>query len=78
MQIINVKIEKPEDTNFILGQANFIKSVEDIHEALVTAVPGIKFGLPQKHGGQDVQDCLIGNSGGDRGLLLEGNLPLAL
>ncbi len=38
-------IEKPETVNFVLGQTHFIKSVEDIHEALVTAVPGIKFGL---------------------------------
>jgi adenosine/AMP kinase len=45
MQRITVKIEKPDDTNFILGQTHFIKSVEDIHEALVAAVPGIKFGL---------------------------------
>ena len=45
MEIITVKIEKPEETNFILGQTHFIKTVEDIHEALVTAVPGIKFGL---------------------------------
>lgn len=40
-----VQIEKPEPVNFILGQTHFIKSVEDIHEALITAVPGIKFGL---------------------------------
>ncbi len=40
-----VDIEKPETVNFILGQTHFIKSVEDIHEALVTAVPGVKFGL---------------------------------
>jgi uncharacterized protein len=40
-----VQIEKPEPINFILGQTHFIKSVEDIHEALVTTVPGIKFGL---------------------------------
>ncbi len=40
-----VKIEKPEAVNVILGQTHFIKSVEDIHEAVVTAVPGIKFGL---------------------------------
>ncbi len=40
-----VQIERPELVNFILGQTHFIKSVEDIHEALVTAVPGIKFGL---------------------------------
>jgi adenosine/AMP kinase len=40
-----VAIEKPEPINFILGQSHFIKTVEDIHEALVTAVPGVKFGL---------------------------------
>lgn len=40
-----VAIEKPDPVNFILGQTHFIKSVEDIHEALVTTVPGIKFGL---------------------------------
>jgi adenosine/AMP kinase len=40
-----VAIEKPEAINFILGQSHFIKTVEDIHEALVTAVPGIQFGL---------------------------------
>ncbi len=45
MQFISVKIEKPDDVNFILGQAHFIKSVEDVHEALVGAVPGIQFGL---------------------------------
>jgi adenosine/AMP kinase len=45
MQLITVTIDKPEATNFILGQTHFIKSVEDLHEALVTAVPGIKFGL---------------------------------
>jgi uncharacterized protein len=45
MDVINVKVEKPEDTNFILGQSHFIKTVEDVHEALVNAVPGIKFGL---------------------------------
>lgn len=45
MQLKTIKIEKPDDTNFILGQTHFIKSVEDIHETLVSAVPGIKFGL---------------------------------
>ena len=45
MEIKNIKIQKPEGINFILGQTHFIKSVEDIHEALVTSVPGIKFGL---------------------------------
>jgi len=45
MELKVVDIEKPEEVNFILGQTHFIKSVEDLHEALVTAVPGIKFGL---------------------------------
>ncbi|RKY83283.1 hypothetical protein DRQ11_13300, partial [candidate division KSB1 bacterium] len=38
-------MEKPEEVNFILGQSHFINTVEDMHEALVAAVPGIKFGL---------------------------------
>jgi len=45
MEILSVKIEKPEDVNFILGQSHFIKTVEDVHEVLVNSVPGIKFGL---------------------------------
>lgn len=45
MEIKTVKIEKPEDINFILGQSHFIKTIEDIHEVLVGGVPGIKFGL---------------------------------
>jgi len=45
MELITVRIEKPDDINFVLGQSHFIKTVEDIHEALVQAVPGIKFGL---------------------------------
>lgn len=45
MQLITLKIDKPDATNFILGQTHFIKSVEDIHEALVNAVPGIQFGV---------------------------------
>ncbi len=45
MELQVVRIEKPEDVNFILGQAHFIKTVEDLHEALVGAFPGIRFGL---------------------------------
>ncbi len=45
MELKTVRIEKPDDMNFVLGQSHFIKTVEDMHEALVTAVPGIKFGL---------------------------------
>ena len=45
MELTTVKVEKPETINFILGQSHFIKTVEDIHEAMVNTVPGIKFGL---------------------------------
>jgi adenosine/AMP kinase len=45
VELTRVKIEKPEDSNVILGQSHFIKSVEDLHEALVNSVPGVKFGV---------------------------------
>ena len=45
MELKSVQIENPNELNFIIGQSHFIKTVEDMHEALVTAVPGIKFGL---------------------------------
>jgi adenosine/AMP kinase len=45
MELKLIPIEKPDDLNFILGQSHFIKTVEDMHEALVQAVPGIKFGV---------------------------------
>src|SRR6267143_6622182 len=45
MQLTTVEIVKPADANVIIGQAHFIKTVEDLYEAMVQAVPGIKFGL---------------------------------
>lgn len=45
IELTTVGVEKPDDINFVLGQSHFIKTVEDIHETLVQAVPGIKFGL---------------------------------
>jgi len=45
MELTLVKIEKPDATNFILGQSHFIKTVEDMHEAIVQTVPGMKFGI---------------------------------
>lgn len=45
MELTVVPIVKPEATNFIFGQSHFIKTVDDIHEALAGAVPGIRFGL---------------------------------
>ena len=45
LKIKSVEIEKPEDINFILGQTHFIKTVEDIYEAMVSSVPNAKFGI---------------------------------
>jgi hypothetical protein len=45
MELLTIKIEKPEAVNIILGQSHFIKTVEDIHEAMVGAVPGVEFGV---------------------------------
>ena len=45
MNLISLTIDKPPEINFILGQSHFVKTVEDIHEALVGAVPRIQFGL---------------------------------
>lgn len=45
MEFKLVNIEKPADINFILGQSHFIKTVEDLHETLVSSVPDIKFGI---------------------------------
>ncbi|PIQ84874.1 MAG: hypothetical protein COV73_06565 [Candidatus Omnitrophica bacterium CG11_big_fil_rev_8_21_14_0_20_43_6] len=45
MELNLVKIDKPADLNFILGQSHFIKTVEDLYEVLANSVPGIKFGL---------------------------------
>jgi uncharacterized protein len=66
MELKLVAIEKPEETNFILGQTHFIKSVEDLHEALVNAVPGIRFGLAfcEASGA-----CLVRATGTDEGLV---------
>ncbi|UVJ45475.1 adenosine-specific kinase [Pseudomonas sp. LS1212] len=66
MQLTTVKVDKPDETNFILGQAHFIKTVEDLHEALVAAVPGIKFGLAFcEASGQ----CLVRWSGTDPAMI---------
>ena len=45
MNVFTVAIEKPEATNLILGQAHFIKTVEDLHEAIATTAPHLRFGL---------------------------------
>lgn len=45
MELETVRMEIPEGANLILGQAHFIKTAEDLYEALVNTVPGVKFGL---------------------------------
>ena len=45
LELHSVRIDKPETVGIIIGQSHFVKTVEDIHEALFGAVPGITFGL---------------------------------
>jgi adenosine/AMP kinase len=45
MELTTVRIDKPDDANFVLGQSHFIKTVEDLHEAIVQTVPQMKFGI---------------------------------
>ena len=66
MNLKSILIEKPEAVNFILGQSHFIKTVEDIHEALVNAVPGIKFGVAFCEASGK---CLIRWSGTDEAMI---------
>lgn len=66
MEIKSIQVEKPDSINFILGQSHFIKTVEDIHEALVTCVSGIKFGLAFCEASGD---CLVRWSGTDEPML---------
>ena len=66
MEILLETVNKPEDINFIFGQSHFIKTVEDIHEMLVTSVPGIKFGLAFCEASGP---CLVRWSGNDEELV---------
>ena len=66
MELQTVKIEKPDEINFIFGQAHFIKTVEDIHEAMVNSVPGIKFGVAFCEASGD---CLVRFSGTDEAMI---------
>jgi adenosine/AMP kinase len=66
VNFISVTIDKPDSVNLILGQAHFIKTVEDLHEALVTAVPGIAFGLAFC---ESSGPCLVRWSGTDQALV---------
>ncbi|MGQ9553421.1 MAG: adenosine-specific kinase [Anaerolineae bacterium] len=65
MEIKVVSVEKPTELNVILGQSHFIKTVEDIYEALVNAAPGIKFGLAFC---ESSGPCLVRSTGTDLAL----------
>ena len=65
MELLTVPIDKPENVNVILGQAHFIKTVEDLHEALVGSLPGILFGLAFFEASGP---CLVRGSGTDAAL----------
>ncbi|MBI2876535.1 MAG: adenosine-specific kinase [Candidatus Tectomicrobia bacterium] len=62
MEIVSVKLQKSDELNLILGQSHFIKTVEDLHEALVNTVPGIQFGLAFC---ESSGPCLVRASGTD-------------
>jgi uncharacterized protein len=65
MELKTVKISKPAEVNVIVGQAHFIKTIEDVYEALVQAVPGIKFGLAFNEASGP---CLVRHTGTDAAL----------
>ena len=66
MELKIEKINNPENLNLILGQSHFIKTIEDIHEAMVNTVPGIKFGVAFCEASDK---CLVRYSGTDDGLI---------
>jgi hypothetical protein len=62
MKLDSVAVERPDDANVIIGQTHFIKTIEDIHELMVTTVPGIRFGLAFNEASGP---CLVRHSGTD-------------
>jgi adenosine/AMP kinase len=65
LEIKIVRIDPPKDCNVILGTAHFIKTAEDLHEALVNSVPNIKFGLGFC---ESSGPCLVRHEGNDEEL----------
>ena len=62
LEFKTVKIDPPKDCNVILGMAHFIKTIEDLYEALVNAVPNIKFGIGFC---ESSGPCLVRHEGND-------------
>jgi adenosine/AMP kinase len=65
LEFRTVKVDVPENCNVILGMAHFIKTVEDLYEALVNAVPNIKFGIGFC---ESSGPCLVRHEGNDEEL----------
>jgi adenosine/AMP kinase len=65
MELVAVRVSLPRDTNIIIGQTHFIKSVEDIYENIVTTVPCAKFGFAFNEASGE---CLVRHEGNDRAL----------
>jgi adenosine/AMP kinase len=66
MNLLSVRITKPDDLNFILGHSHFIKTVEDLYEAVVQTNPGMKFGLAFCEASGP---CLVRSAGNDPSLI---------
>ena len=66
MEFLTVKIEKPEDANVILGQAHFIKTIDDVYEALVGSSPHLRFGIAFCEASGP---CLVRRAGNDEDLI---------
>lgn len=66
MDLISIRIEKPDDMNFIFGMSHFIKTIEDIHEAIVQTNPSIRFGIAFCEASGP---CLIRLAGNDSNLI---------
>lgn len=62
MELKTVKIEVPENCNVVLGMAHFIKTVEDLYEALINSAPNIKFGIGFC---ESSGPCLVRHEGND-------------
>ncbi len=65
MELKAIRLELPEDGNLILGQTHFIKTVEDVYEAIVNTVPQMKFGVAFNEASRP---CLTRVDGNDPGL----------
>lgn len=66
METIIISIDKPEEMNMILGQAHFIKTIEDLHEVMAASAPGIRFGIGFCEASGP---CLVRSSGNDEKLM---------